>query len=181
MAGIEDLSPEDQRLHRAGALLLKGTPEIAKKAKRLLKEAKPDLQIPEVEMEDAVAAAEGRANKRVEELEAQMVRERAERRHSERVRQLKELGLDQEKVEKLIKDHPNWTYDDAIAFATMERQTAEPTAGEVVAGSVPHLPIELRPDKDWRKLQGNDLRRHSANIASEMITANARARRAGAR
>lgn len=181
MAGIEDLSPQDRAALNAGKLLLQSNPDIALRTKRLLKEAKPDLRFPELEIEDRAAAAVAATDKRVEKLEADLINERVARRQTERNAEITGKGFKVADIEKIIVDR-KCSYETALHIAELERTTAEPTAGEVQHGGNPqHTPIDMRPEKDVRKLQGNDLRRWSADLAHSMVDAFAKTRRAAAR
>jgi hypothetical protein len=178
MAGIEDLSPDDRRALAAGQKLLKANPDIVHRAKKLLKEADPTLRFPELEIEERVESHVKANDKKVEELEQELIKERVTRRQSERNAEIASKGFKVADIEKIIVDR-KCSYETAMHIAQLEQQTAEPTAGDVRhGGNAPHSPIELRPAADWRKLQGNDLRRKSAEVAGQMIDEFTRARRA---
>jgi hypothetical protein len=171
MAGIEDLSPEDQQALRLGAVLLRKNPDVAMRAKRLAKEADSTLRIPEVELEDKITASAKETEKRVDEIEKrQIATDVAQRRATFRA-ECTNLDLVPEEVEKIVVAE-GCSPSTAIKLALAQRQTAEPGAAEVVSGSDGmHSPMELRPDTEFRKLGGNlaALRRHSATIAHDMV------------
>jgi hypothetical protein len=176
MAGLEDLSPQDQQAHRLGKLLLEKNPEIARRAKRLAKEADPALRIPEIELEDQIAAATKDSQKRIDELEQRQIATDVERRRERFRAECTEQGLDPEAVEKIVVDEKCSTAT-AIKLALAQRQTAEPTAGDVFANP-PGTPIDMRPEKDVRKLAGGALRRWSADTAHAMVDQFRKTRRA---
>jgi hypothetical protein len=179
MPGIEDLSPQDQQAHRLGTLLLRKNPDIAKRARRLAKEADPTLSVPDIELEDKIAEGQAASDKKLEKVEADLMTERVARRKAERDAQIVAAGFTVEEIEKIIVDE-KCTYETALKIATLQQQTAEPTAGDVRHGGNPvHTPIDVRPDADWRKLGGNKaaLARRSHDVAATMITDFAKARR----
>jgi hypothetical protein len=180
MAGIEDLTPDQAQQLRLGAILLKN-PDVARKAKRLAKEADPTLRIPEIELEDQIAAAGKVQADKIAELEQTVIKQDVERRREKFRADCVERGLKPEDVEKIVVDEKCSTAT-AIKLAIAMAQTAEPGPGEVVNGpNGPHSPIEMRPDKDWRKLTGNALRRRSADVAHEMVNGFLKLKRAVAR
>jgi hypothetical protein len=181
MAGIEDLSPADQQAHKLGVMLLRKNPDIARRAKRLAREADPTLVVPELELEDQIAKGQEKNQEKIAELEQRLINQDVQQRRKAFREDCEKQGLDPTEVEKIVVDEKCSTAT-AIKVALLQRQTAEPTAGDVLhGGNAPHTPIDMRPDKDWRKLEGGALRRRSADIASEMVNDFAKARRSGAR
>jgi hypothetical protein len=171
MSGIEDLKPEEVQALRLGSILLSKNPDIARKAKRLAKEADPTLRIPEIELEDQIAAGNKEQADRIAELEQRQIQTEVERRRERFRADCKEQGLDPTEVEKIVVDEKCST-STAIKLALASQQTGEASAAEVASGSNGmHSPMEVRPDADWRKLGGNlaGLRRKSADVAHDMV------------
>lgn len=167
--GIESLSAADQNAVRLGRLLLNTNPEVAREAKRLAKKADPNLRVPELELEDQIAASAKKSEERTAELERQLIEERVARRREEFHRQVAAEGLDVAEVEKIIVDE-KCSPATAIKMAKLQQQTADPTAGVVAAnGNAVGTPIEMRPEAEVRKLTGNTLKRWSATLAHEMV------------
>jgi hypothetical protein len=164
---------------RLGALLLKN-PEIALEAKRLAKKADPTLQIPEVDIDDRIAAAAKESQKSVEKLENELVAERVARRKTERDAQITAAGFKVDDIEKIIVDR-KCTYETALHIAELERRTSEPTTADNNFSNPPGTPIEMRPEKTWRGLFGGALRQKSADLAHDMVNQFRNTRRAGAR
>lgn len=183
--GIEGLTPAQVAAVRLNEILRKD-PEVWRQTQRLAKKADPTLRIPEVELEDSLAASRAENERKIAEQNERIITLEADRRREKERAQSAAEGLDPDEVETRIVEERK--AGNAINHATMrkimllERQTADPTAGTVVHGSNPQgTPVELRPDGDWRKLQGNSLRRHSAKVAGEMINDLIKARRVAAR
>lgn len=183
MPGIEDLSPQDQQAHRLGALLLRKNPDIARRAKRLAREADPTLVVPELDLEDQITKAGEKQAEKVAELEQRLIEQDVANRRAAFRAECKEKGLDPAEVEKIVVAEKCSTAT-AIKIADMQRQTAEPAAGDVQhGGNPPHTPIDMRPEQDWRKLGGNRgaLMRKAADVAHSMIDGFNKARRVAAR
>ena len=164
----EELTPAQQQALRLGELLLRKNPDIALKAKRLAKEADPSLSIPEVDIDDKIAAGVTAANARADQLEKELVTERVTRRKGERDAQIRAAGFKVEDIEKIIVDRA-CTYETALHIAELERRSSEPTPGDLPRGNPMHTPVEMRPEKEWRGLFGNQLRRKSADLAHAMV------------
>lgn len=172
---LEDLTPAQRQALSLGAVLLKN-PEIHKQAKRLAKAADPTLSIPEIELEDQLAAERERTDKELEKRDKALMEERVARRREERNRQIQAEGLTVEEVEKVIVEE-NCSYETAIKLVKAMKNTADPSSPLIVSGGHPqHTPIDMRPEQDVRKLSGSALRRWSHDTASQMITDSLRSR-----
>lgn len=168
MAGVEDLTGADLQAHRLGRLLL-GNPEVRREAQRLAKKANPALDIPEIEMDDRLAAVEAAAKVREKELSEQITRERVERRHAEMRSKLVADGYDPDAIDKIVVDF-GCNYDKARQIADLQARSAEPTSADVRSGHAVGEHVEMRPETDWRKLTGGELRKKSAQIAGDIIS-----------
>jgi hypothetical protein len=180
MAGLEDLTPEQLRAFNVGKLLLESDPEIKRSTLRLAKKANPKLNIPEVDLEDRLDAQDADARKREQKLSDELMAERVARRQSERNRQIEAAGFVVADIEKIIVDE-KCGYETALKIAELQARTADPGPADIHHSNPIGMPVEMRPDKDWRKLDGAGLRKRSAQVASEMITGFRNARRPAAR
>jgi len=174
-ANLEGMTQAERRAFLLGQELVKN-PEVFREGQRLAKKANPALQIPEIELEDKLAAQEARALERQQKLQDELMQERVTRRQQERNRQIEAAGFEVSEIEKIIVDE-KCSYDTAMKLAAAERRSAEPTGGDHrgAQGS----PIEMRPAEDWRKAGAaglGGLRKRSAEVAAEMIN-NFRGRR----
>jgi hypothetical protein len=167
MAGVEDLTGADLQAHSLGKLLQQN-PEVYREAQRLALKVNPKLRIPEIELEDQIAKSEAKNKERTDKLEEELIAERVARRKTERDAQIAALGLEIAEVEKIIVDE-KCSYETAMKLAQLQRQTAEPTAGDHNFVNAPGTPVEMRPEGDVRKLSGASLRRWSADQAHKMI------------
>lgn len=170
MAGIEDLTPAQLKAFHLGAELVKN-PEVYREGLRLAKRANPALQLPEIELEDKIAAVETRAQEREAKLENDLMTERVARRQGERNKQIIEAGFTVAEIEKIIVDE-KCSYETAMKLASAERRSADPGPGEYRSGTHQGDPIEIRPDQDFRKAGASGigaLRKLSSKIAGDMI------------
>jgi hypothetical protein len=171
MAGIEDLTQDQRRALDLGSILL-GNPEVAMAAKRLAKKAKPELRIPEVELEERLEAERVETDKRFEKAEQQQLQRDVAARLSFQREESTRQGLDPDEVDKRVVDEAKAgnPVNHAIArrLITLERQTAEPT-GYPEGSTPPGTPIDVRPEKAVRGLFGNALRKWSSDTARDMV------------
>jgi len=179
MAGIEDLSPADAQAHALGKLLL-SNPEVANQAKRLAKKANPALQLPEIDLEDALVRERNDSIAREKKIEDQLMAERVERRRAERNTDIVKAGFTVEEIEKIIVDE-KCSYDTAMKLAAALRQTAEPSAPDIRSSTMIGEPLNLRPADDWKKLDKAGAQRLGLKLAHEMVDDFRKQRRAGAR
>lgn len=167
MAGLEDLTPAQRQELHAGQILLRKNPEIARKAKLLIKEADPSISIPEVEADLRVQESEKKTAEQIAALEQRVIAQDVEARRAKFREKCKDKGLDPDEVEKIVVAEKCST-ETAIRIAEMQQEMAAPGPAEVRHGGSPG-PVDMRPDKDWKNLQGGALRLRSATVAREMI------------
>ena len=131
---LEDMSNEQTLELAALARQLAENPETRKDFLRLTKKAKPDLPIPELEIEDATTHAVSKAYERVEGLENKMRERDARDSLNERRQSLYKKGFardeaDIEQIEKVMleKNIPN--HETAAEYWKWMQQSAAPTPG----------------------------------------------------
>jgi hypothetical protein len=131
---LEDMSNEQTLELAALAKQLAENPETRKDFLRLTKKAKPDLPIPELEIEDATTSAVSKAYERVEGIENRMRERDARDSLNERRQSLLKKGLakddaDIESIEKIMleKNIPN--HETAAEYWKWMQQSAAPTPG----------------------------------------------------
>jgi hypothetical protein len=99
---LENLSDESRDELAALAKMLAENPKTRKNFLRLTKEAKPDLPIPELEIEEMTASAVSASNRRVEELEARLRDKEALEDLEARRRKLMKKGVNEEDIEEIV-------------------------------------------------------------------------------
>jgi hypothetical protein len=168
MAGADDLPLEQQKALRLGRLLLETNPEIAMDAKRLAKKADPNLRLPEVELEDKMRAEAAARAEWEEKQEQRQMEERVTARRKERDREAKAAGFTPEEIEKIVVDE-KCSFETAMKLAELQRQSAEPGAGDVYYGGRVPQPRDMRGDPEWRKLSPAQQRLRGNEMAHQMI------------
>jgi hypothetical protein len=129
---LEDLSLEARDELAMLARTLAENPNTRKDFLRLTKKAKPDMPIPELEIEDYAHAKAAESNSRVESLEAKL-RERDAKDELERRRSnLIEKGLindksEVEEVERIMLDKGITNHEAAAEYWAWMKQSAVPT------------------------------------------------------
>lgn len=129
MASLEDLTPEAVNELALLARDLSENPATRKDFLKLTKKAKPNLPIPELEVEATVDARLGESNKRVESLE-NSIRERDAKEELERRRQrvATKVGKENvEAVEKIMLEKGIQNHDTAADYWDWMRQSQAPT------------------------------------------------------
>jgi hypothetical protein len=129
---LEDLTPEARDELALLARQLAENPTTRKDMLRLTKKIKPDLPIPELEIEDYTRSAVDRANDRVAQLEAKLREKEAMDELNSRRNKLKAKGLidtdDQiEEVEKVMLEKGITNHEAAAEYWRWMQQSAAPT------------------------------------------------------
>ena len=130
---LENLDPSARDELAALAQQLAENPETRKEFLRMTKKVKPDLPIPELELEQTVNKAVSMADQRVQQLEAKL-RERDAMETLEKRRQaLMEKGLIESKddikaVEKLMLERGITNHETAAEYHKWMKQAAVPTS-----------------------------------------------------
>lgn len=167
MAG-EDLSPSERAALQLGKLL-NSNPEVRLAAQRLAKKVDPNLRVPEIELQDQIQVERDARLASEQKMNDQLLRERLERRHEQEERRVVAAGFTMSEIDGIITEYGCKDYDTAMKIATMQAQSAAASTPNVINGGTAHLPIDPRPEKDWRGLDTGALRKKSADMASDII------------
>jgi DNA-binding protein H-NS len=129
---LENLSLEAQAELAALAKSLAEDPKTRKQFLQLTKQVRPDVPIPEIEIEERTNAVLETANKRVESLEAKLrakdAKEELERRRNNlRTKQLAESDDDIADIEKLMIEKGIANHETAAEYHSWMKQAAAPT------------------------------------------------------
>ena len=132
MASLEDLSYEARDELALLARSLAENPETRKDFLRLTKKAKPDLPIPELELEDTVHKASEQSVARVEQLEAKLREKDALEELERRRRSLVKKGKvsddsEIEQIEKIMLEKGITNHETAADYHKWMREAAAPT------------------------------------------------------
>ena len=132
---LENLSLEAQAELAALAKSLAEDPKTRKQFLQLTKQVRPDVPIPEIEIEERTNAVLETANKRVESLEAKLrakdAKEELERRRNNlRSKQLAESDSDIADIEKLMIEKGIANHETAAEYHSWMKQAAAPTPSQ---------------------------------------------------
>jgi hypothetical protein len=128
MAGesLENLTPE-QRAKLSFAELLLKNPDVALEAKKLAKKVNPELRFPDVEQQEAIAAATADLRKKQEEMADQINKDKIERQREAKREDLRRRGIDPDALELYMKENNWWDYDKAEKGFALVNRVAPPT------------------------------------------------------
>ena len=129
---LEDLTPEARDELAMLARQLAENPATRKDMLRLTKKIRPEMPIPELEIEDYTHTAMRQANERVEQLEARLRERDAMEELNSRRNKLKSKGLidkdeDIDEVEKVMLDKGITNHEVAAEYWRWMQQSAAPT------------------------------------------------------
>ena len=130
---LENLDPSARDELAALAQQLAENPETRKEFLRMTKKVKPDLPIPELELEQTVNRAVSQADQRVQQLEAKLRERDAMETLEKRRSALMEKGLIESKddikdVEKLMLERGITNHETAAEYHKWMKQAAVPTS-----------------------------------------------------
>lgn len=132
---LENLSLEAQAELAALAKSLAEDPKTRKQFLQLTKQVRPDVPIPEIEIEERTNQVLENANKRVESLEAKLrakeAKEELDRRRSQlKAKQLIESDDDIQEIEKLMIEKGIANHETAAEYHNWMKQAAAPTPSQ---------------------------------------------------
>jgi len=164
MASLEDLSDDAIKELALLARDLSENPETRKTFLRLTKKAKPNLPIPELEVEDEVARVLGESEKRVSSLEGQLrERDAKDELAKRRLKVADRVGADNvPEVEKLMLDKGIQNHDTAADYFEWMKQSNAPTPS-------PFNPNVI--DKDTRGTLGKYFKNPTGTAREEAFAA----------
>ena len=130
---LENLDPSARDELAALAQQLAENPETRKDFLRMTKKVKPDIPIPELELEQTVNRAVSQADQRVQQLEAKLREKEAmdtleKRRHALLEKGLIESKDDIKAVEKLMLERGITNHETAAEYHKWMKQAAVPTS-----------------------------------------------------
>lgn len=129
---LEDVSYEQRDQLAALMRELSDNPATRKEVLRLTKKIKPDLVIPELEIEETTSSAVSEARKEVEAMRNELAQKRAEEDLEKRRNALIRKGLaatdeDVEEIEKVMLEKKIADHDTAAEYWQWMKQSAAPT------------------------------------------------------
>lgn len=132
---LENLSVEAQAELAALAKTLAEDPKTRKQFLQLTKQVRPDVPIPEIEIEERTNQVLSEANKRVESLEARLrqkeAKEALEKRRSDLLKkQLVQSEDDIKEVEKLMVEKGIANHETAAEYHSWMKQMSAPTPSQ---------------------------------------------------
>ena len=148
---LENLSPDARDELAALAQTLAENPATRKEFLRMTKKVKPDLPIPELEIEDSTTRAVSKAEERVQALEAKLREKEAIEELKKRREQLLKKGLiksedDVPAVEKIMLEKGITNHETAAEYHEWMKQAAVPTASTYNPSPVKGFNL----DKYWK-------------------------------
>jgi hypothetical protein len=148
---LENLSPDARDELAALAQQLAENPATRKEFLRMTKKVKPDLPIPELEIEESTTRAVSKAEERVQALEAKLREKEAIEELKKRREQLVKKGLvksedDVQAVEKIMLEKGITSHETAAEYHEWMKQAAVPTASTYNPSPVKGFNL----DKYWK-------------------------------
>lgn len=164
---IETLTPQQLKHLRYGEMVLEAKdPKIVDEAKRLARKVDPNLHLPEVDLDDKIAAEAKKREEWEEKWEEKRREERFNQRREEEARKSREAGFEPEEIEKIVVEE-KCSFPTALKLAALQRETAMPGPASYSTG----FPLDRTKDGDfdWRKASQADRQRKGLEIAHKGI------------
>jgi hypothetical protein len=165
---LENISPDARDELAALAQQLAENPATRKEFLRMTKKVKPDLPIPELEIEESTHRAVSKAEDRVNALEAKLREKEAIEELQKRRSALVKKGLvksedDVEQVEKLMLEKGITNHETAAEYHEWMKQAAVPTASNYSPSPVKGFDL----NKYWKNPAGA-ARNEAMNALNEL-------------
>jgi hypothetical protein len=146
MTSLEDLSPDAIQQLALLSRELSENPSTRKDFLRLTKKHKPDMVIPELEIEEKTDSAVQKAEERVKALESKLAERDAVEALEKRRKRIKENGLisdekDVEEVEKVMLEKGITNHDTAAEYWQWMKQAAQPTPSSYNPSPIKHFDL----------------------------------------
>ncbi len=129
---LENLTPDELAFLNIGKLLIEN-PKTKREAQRLIKTARPETVIPEVEFEERLVAQESEFAKKQLALEERLNKEALERRIEKERETVREQGIDVAALEAFMKENELYSYPKAAKIFAQVNQPASPTPSSLMA------------------------------------------------
>ena len=149
---LEDLSLEQRDELAMLARQLADNPATRKQFLRMTKQVKPEMSIPELDIEDFTNTKVSAAETRVMNLEAKMRERDAVEELNKRRARLNRPTKEIEEIEKLMLDKGMTNHETAAEYFDWMRQAAEPTPNSAM-GYTPSALSKFDLSKYWKNPQ----------------------------
>ena len=149
---LEDLSLEQRDELAMLARQLADNPATRKQFLRMTKQVKPEMSIPELDIEDFTNTKVSAAETRVMNLEAKMRERDAVEELNKRRAKLNRPTKEIEQIEKLMLDKGMTNHETAAEYFDWMRQAAEPTPNSAM-GYTPSALSKFDLSKYWKNPQ----------------------------
>lgn len=127
MPSLEDMTPEQQDQALKLFNFVQANPDVAKQIRKEAKKRNPNMQAPDLELEERLEAQEKAFNERLAKQDDERLAQIQQSRREEAHARIRAAGLDPESVEKIMVDESIGNYDTAIKYAQHQRQLAPAT------------------------------------------------------
>jgi hypothetical protein len=145
---LENLTPDELAFLNIGKLLMQNQ-EVSREAKRLLKKAKPDVSLPDIELEDRLAAREAEITRKQTEFEERLNKDALERKIEAQRQSIRDQGIDVTALEAFMKEHEIYSYEKAAKIFSQVNRPADPTPSSLMTE------VKGMQGDDAKKLWGN--------------------------
>jgi chaperonin cofactor prefoldin len=129
---LESLTPDEQAYLNIGKLLLEH-PETKRDTQRLIKKARPQTVIADLEMEDALDKRTADLKKQQEALEERLNKDALERKIEAERAKIREAGGDVTALEAFMKENELYSYEKAWKIFQQVNVPASPTPSSLIS------------------------------------------------
>jgi hypothetical protein len=151
MASLEDMSPEHQEQAVKLFSFVNSNPDVAKMVRKEAKKRNPNMQTPDLDLEDRLEAQKAEFDARLAKQDEERLAEIQTRQREEAHKRIRDAGFEPDAIEKIMVDERIGSYDTAIKYARAQRQLAPATPELRTPMTMPDTK-ELWADKNaWSK------------------------------
>lgn len=127
MPSLEDMTPEQQEQAVKLFSFVNGNPDVAKMIRKEAKKRNPNMQAPDLEVEEQMEALREETRKKLQDAEDERLAEIKTRQRERAHQMIRDAGFDPESIEKIMVDESIGNYETAIKYARAQAQLAPAT------------------------------------------------------
>ena len=127
MASLEDMTPEQQDQALKLFSFVNANPDVAKMVRKEAKKRNPNMQAPDLEVEEQLEALRAETRESLQKAEEERLADIKTRQRAQAHQMIRDSGFEPDAIEKIMVEESIGNYETAIKYARAQAQLAPAT------------------------------------------------------
>ena len=127
MASLEDMTPEQQDQALKLFSFVNANPDVAKMVRKEAKKRNPNMQAPDLEVEEQLEALRAETRESLQKAEEERLADIKTRQRAQAHQMIRDAGFEPDAIEQIMVEESIGNYETAIKYARAQAQLAPAT------------------------------------------------------